>query len=68
MFTYLNSLKDYDLESFLDVEGDDFYEFLLVKYPHLIPDDEVILYDLIDDITPEMLLEYFLEKGYVILC
>lgn len=68
MPTYLESLKDYDLESFLDVEGDDFYEFLLDKYPQLIPDDEVILYDLIDDITPDMLLEYFLEKGDVMLC
>ena len=68
MPTYLEALKDFDLVSFLDDDGDDFYEFLLVHYPHLIPDDEVILHELIDDITPEMLLEYFLEKGDVMLC
>ena len=68
MPTYLESLKDYDLDSFLDNDGDNFYEFLLVNYPELIPNDEVILHELIDEITPEMLLEYFLEKGDVVLC
>ena len=66
--TFLDTLKSFDLEEFFDKEGDDFYEFLLDNYPQLIPDDEVTLYEIIDDITPPMLLEYFLKKGYVSLC
>ena len=66
--TFLNALKDFNLDEFFDKEGEEFYEFIFKNYPGYLPDDSVTLHDIIDDITPQILLEYFLEKGYVTLC
>jgi len=65
---YLESLGELDLSDFLDDENEAFYDFVFKNYPRLFPDDSVTLHDIIDDITPEILLEYFIEKGYVRLC
>lgn len=65
---YLESLGELDLTDFLSKENEDFYEFIFNSYPLLLPDDSVTLHDIIDDITPAILLEYFIKKGYVRLC
>lgn len=66
---YLESLGELDLSDFLDKENEEFYTFLAANHSDLVPnDDTVVLHELIDEITPAILLEYFLEKGYVRLC
>ena len=66
--TFLDTLKEFDLEEFFDKEGDEFNDFMHKNYSRLLPDDSITLHDIINDITPQILLEYFLEKGYVTLC
>lgn len=65
---YLESLGELDLTDFLDKENEEFYEFIFNNYSRLLPNDSVTLHDIMDDITPQILLEYFIKKGYVKLC
>lgn len=44
---------------FIDCNYDALYEFIFKHYPDLLPDDSVTLHDIIDDITPELVLEFF---------
>lgn len=68
---YLESLEEllnlscYD---FIDHQYEDLYEFIFNHYPQLLPDDSVTLHDIIDNITPTLVLEFLVEKGRVKLC
>jgi hypothetical protein len=68
---YLKSLEEllnsscYD---FIAHQYDGLYEFIFKHYPELLPDDTVTLHDIMDDITPALVLEYLLEEGRVELC
>lgn len=62
---WMLNLQNFDL---IEHQYEGLYEFIFKKYPELLPDDSVTLHDIIDDITPELVLEFLVAKGRVIIC